>query len=224
MGLGRIGLSVYVWMARHGLLQPGSVLDLGSQELFVKKCPELVTELFGSFGVTVPSDMVSAGDLMRALGFEYESIDIDGKFGAHRYDLNKPINLDGVYDFVTNHGTTEHCFDQAECFRTIHRACRPEGLMVHCVPFRGYDRHCFYLYKPELFYDLAEANRYEMIGIWTSQDVKFMIHAEGLDILKPHVRASMEPELRAGNLIVSCIMRKRNATDFVPPIQKDYQI
>ena len=163
---------------------------------------------------------------LAAVGAEIDrrSARLSGKFGAHRYDLNKPVNLDGVYDIVTNHGTTEHCFDQAECFRTIHRACRPEGLMVHCVPFRGYDRHCFYLYKPELFYDLAEANHYELIGLWTSQDVKFLIHAVGLDLLKPHVRVSMEPEMRAGNLLLSCVMRKRNATEFVPPIQKDYQL
>jgi len=224
MGLGRIGLSVYVWLARRGLLQRGTILELGSQELYAKKCPQLVAELFEHFGTRPIDDMASSGDLMRALGFSYESIDIDGKFGAHRYDLNRPVNLDGVYDIVTNHGTTEHCFDQAECLRTIHRACRPEGLMVHCVPFRGYDRHCFYLYKPELFYDLAEANHYELIGLWTSQDVKFLIHAEGLDLLKPHVRASEEAEMRAGNLLLSCVMRKRNVTDFVPPIQKDYQL
>ena len=124
MGVGRIALSVYCWMAERGMLKPGVMIELGSQDLFIKKCPELLTELFGYFQLTVPPGLASSADMMRALGFDYECIDIDGEYGAHRYDLNNPVNLDSVYDLVTNHGTTEHCFDQAQCFRTVHRACR----------------------------------------------------------------------------------------------------
>ena len=57
---------------------------------------------------------------------EYDSIDADGLYGAHVFDLNKDIgesyNFKKQYDLVTNHGTTEHVFNQYRCFKKPYKS------------------------------------------------------------------------------------------------------
>lgn len=222
MGVGPIALAVYTKLAQRELIKPGQfVLELGSQEIFADA--DGLLPFCSAMGKPMAAERKwqSARDLMAALGFHYACIDTDGRFGALTFDLNEelPYSGWGPWDIVTNHGTTEHCFNQAQCFRTMHAETKLGGLMIHCVPNRGYDKHCFYLYQPELFTALASANRYECLGFWTSGDHYPDRSAVELRDYKPD-----DPDPACGDVLLSVVLRKTCDDPFVSPIQEMYRL
>lgn len=222
MGIGPIALTVYRSLVRDGIMKPGqSIMELGSQDLYAAKCPALVGGLFDelerpSAGLRPAHLQGSARSLMEMLGFKYECIDTDGRHGALRLNLNHVLSVGhgiGLFDIVTNHGTTEHVFDQANCFRAMHDLCSVGGVMIHCVPMRGYQGHCFYLYQPELFQQIATDNGYEMIGLWTSRD-------DGPLAERAELIAWDDLRLAgSGNVLLSAVMRRKSDAPFRVPFQ-----
>jgi SAM-dependent methyltransferase len=104
----------------------------------------------------------------RSLGCEkYISVDGNGN-GSMTADLNLPLSDIGQFDLVTDFGTGEHIFDQAQVWRTIHSLCKPGGFIVFDRPTQGYAEHCFYLVTVGLLEDIAEANRYTVHRLQTS--------------------------------------------------------
>jgi len=100
----------------------------------------------------------------------YVSIDGDGR-GTVSADLNRPLtalNL-GTFDLVTDFGTGEHIFDQAQVWRTVHELTKPGGFIAFDRPHQGYTKHCFYLVNPCLFTDLAKANNYRVVSFLKTQ-------------------------------------------------------
>lgn len=93
----------------------------------------------------------------------YVSIDGNGR-GTMTADLNNPIALD-PFDLVTDFGTGEHIFDQAQVWRTMHGLTKPGGYIAFDRPAQGYQKHCFYLTNECLFRDLAEANSYGVLWL-----------------------------------------------------------
>lgn len=101
----------------------------------------------------------------------YVSIDGNGQ-GTHTADLNLPLNGPwtpqpslrlNTFDLVTDLGTGEHIFDQAQVWRTLHALAKPGGFIAFDRPATGYGKHCFYLTNECLFRDLAAANRYDVV-------------------------------------------------------------
>ena len=109
----------------------------------------------------------TAKEYFLSIGVEHTSIDINGQDDALVYNLAKPINdlkLLGNFDVVTNYGTTEHVYNQYECFRNIHNFCRIGGLFIHVGPLVGsWPFHCENYYYPLFFAKLAEKNNYRII-------------------------------------------------------------
>lgn len=93
----------------------------------------------------------------------YFSIDGNGR-ASFCWDLNKPLPVDvGEFDLVTDFGTGEHIFDQAQVWRTIHLLTKVGGHIAFDRPIGGYPGHCFYLIDPSLISDIATANEYKII-------------------------------------------------------------
>lgn len=93
----------------------------------------------------------------------YVSIDGNGR-GTHTHDLNYklPKTL-GQFDLVTDFGTGEHVFNQAQVWASVHNLTRAGGHIVFDRPTQGYERnggHCYYNSHICLFKDLAYANGY----------------------------------------------------------------
>lgn len=88
----------------------------------------------------------------------YVSIDGNGE-GTLTADLNLPVKLE-PFDLVTDLGTGEHIFDQAQVWRTIHALTKPGGYIAFDRPAQGHEKHCFYLTNECVFRDVAEANDY----------------------------------------------------------------
>jgi Methyltransferase domain len=218
MGIGPIAVRVLKELVDRGLLKKGmSMLELGSQQICVHKCEKAKTTLEGisrEFGAGPYIKKFDPNrEFMRSLGFDYVSIDIDGKYGAHPLDLNHELRPIGDrFDLVTNFGTTEHIFNQAQCFKTIHACCKIRGLIVHAVPMAGYAGHCFYSYDPGLFRDMAKANSYEIIGLWRCADelshYPDLVDSEGL--------------VSGDKISIVCILRRMSAQEFVFPMQEQY--
>lgn len=126
----------------------------------------------------------------------YVTIDGNGK-ATILADLNCPLPSPGEFDLVTDFGTSEHVFDQAQCWRTKHQLTKVGGYMAGEHPYIGYPSHGFYSMHPCLFHDLARANSYTI---------------EFLD----------EPRMPRG-LLVRYILRRNNGEPFRVPNQGKYR-
>lgn len=96
---------------------------------------------------------------------KYVSIDGNGR-GTYTHDLNQKLPKPWKpFDLVTDFGTGEHIFDQAQVWRTIHALTKVGGHIAFDRPTSGYPGHCFYLSDEGLFSDIAQANRYDVIRL-----------------------------------------------------------
>ena len=135
-----------------------SVCELGDQQMSHARAPMVASEFYRQLGCG-----------------RYESIDGNG-LGTITADLNLPLNIgahapdliDG-FDLVTDFGTGEHIFDQAQVWRTIHELTKPGGYIAFDRPHQGYGKHCFYLVNPCLIGDLASANGYKIVHLKKTQ-------------------------------------------------------
>lgn len=118
----------------------------------------------GDQWVTFTEPHMLAKDFFEDIGCgKYVSVDGNGR-GTVKHDLNKPLDL-GQFDLVTDFGTGEHIFDQAQVWRTIHNLTKPGGYIAFDRPTQGYYTHCYYLVDPCLYQDVARANGYEILQL-----------------------------------------------------------
>lgn len=97
---------------------------------------------------------------------EHISIDVNGKDGALRIDLSKPIDKwDKYFDMVTNFGTAEHVSGGIhEAYSNIHRFTRVGGVMINVGPIRGgCPWHSPYHYDADFFKKLSDACKYRYV-------------------------------------------------------------
>lgn len=102
----------------------------------------------------------------------YTSIDANGQ-ATWFADLNHPVATDHdfedftpqLFDLVTDFGTGEHIFNQAQVFITLHDLCKVGGYIVIDRPMAGLEDHCFYSIHPTLLRDIAEANGYSIVHL-----------------------------------------------------------
>lgn len=139
---------------------------LAEPAMFLRKLhlPEgfAVCEL-GDQWVTHTDPHLLAADFYRMLGCgRYVSIDGNGR-GTVTWDLNLPLKKLGTFDLVTDFGTGEHIFDQAQVWRSIHRLTKVGGYIAFDRPSQGYDGHCFYRVDESWCHDIAAANEYREV-------------------------------------------------------------
>jgi hypothetical protein len=174
MGYGRESMNLTLSLWKDGLFENfESVIELGSQDL--KLPPEEMSLVFNRIlGVAADSDQTFTPEMFyKGLGFKrYNCIDADGVHNALIFDLNKDIVAENgfreQFNLVTNHGTSEHCFDQKSVFRNVHNLCATGGVMIHALPFQGYMNHGFFNYQPCFYRSLAAANNYRLLGLYLS--------------------------------------------------------
>jgi SAM-dependent methyltransferase len=120
----------------------------------------------GSQVLTWEIKKLSARLLYEEMGCtRYESIDANGA-GTIVHDLNLPLPDIGTFDLVTDFGTGEHIFDQAQVWRTVHSLTKVGGYIGVIRPEQGYPGHCFYRTDECLFRDIAAANKYEIVSLY----------------------------------------------------------
>jgi len=161
--------------------------------------------------------------------FGCERIVCDLKKGFINLDLNYSIkgykDLYSIADITTNHGTSEHVFNQVTFFEAMHLMTKENGHMLHVLNCQGWADgggygHGFYLYQPKFVKLLAEANEYELIDIqynpssvsadlkkFTPQDYPKDVLPSSWPVKYPHF----------SSLLV--LLKKVNSADFVIPTE-----
>ncbi|WP_407174529.1 hypothetical protein [Bradyrhizobium sp. STM 3562] len=218
MGVGPHAIQLTRIIQEKGFLAKGfSVLELGSQD-FAPTPAEARSAIRREFALD-RSSISTPGDFYRAIGCErYECIDLDGKHGAKTFDLNFDIRekyaFDDQFDLVTNHGTTEHLLNQHTAFLNVHNLTAPDGVMLHGLPFQGYQNHGMFNYNPSFFLDLATANGYEILGLYLSINDALYPYSEEF-LAAYDVRCSED-------VLVMAALRKQSNTAFKTPYDGRY--
>ncbi|WP_224005475.1 hypothetical protein [Aureimonas sp. SA4125] len=171
------------------------------------------------FGYDNVDDISAPVELYRKMGAaRYDCIDLDGHRGAHVFDLNLPLDeaygFTDTFDFVTNHGTTEHLFNQMVAFENVHKLAATDGLILHALPFQGYQNHGMFNYNASLFLDLSISNDYEVFGLFLSVDDKLFAYDE--DFLSRNNIST------TSDVLIMAVMRKTVDRPFEAPYDGRY--
>lgn len=177
MGLGQAAVQLTLELWQRGLFKNiKSVVDIGSQEIHVEA--DQFEGLVRAAGVSnyrstnfpgienYPAHpRSSARHFYQMLGAEnYACIDLNKDFGAIPHDLNAPFSDPahvGKYDLVTDHGSCEHAFNIAEAYRTLHRLCKVNGLILAVQ--QVYGGNGYYNFDQSFFEGIAAANGYKIV-------------------------------------------------------------
>ena len=144
-----------------------TILDFGDQGIFD---PIHASRCFNINFSGTKNEMTN--QLYNFFGSHRKIVDI--KDGCIKFDLNHSIKsfLDyhNISDISTNHGTSEHVFNQHSFFEAMHLVTNVGGHMFNVLNCQGWADgngygHGFYLYHPKFINLLAKANNYEIIDI-----------------------------------------------------------
>ena len=174
MGLGNAAIKLCLELWQRGYFEHiNSVIEMGSQELHVTE--STFRGLVESAGIShydekdfpnlnnwPGSPRCSAKAFYKLLGAqEYACIDMGGMHNAVPHDLNTPLgdeSLAGRYDMVTDHCSNSHVFNVGESYRTIHRLCKPGGLITLMTPVYG--SNGYFNFDVSFYEGMAAANGY----------------------------------------------------------------
>lgn len=122
----------------------------------------------GAIEHKTPEPRMPARQWFTEHGAKYESIDLNGKWGAIKHDLDTPIpdDLRERFHLVLNYGTSEHVNDQYMFFKNMHDACRPGGIMIHHLNHIGFaEGHGRYYYTQRTVFALARLASYSILSM-----------------------------------------------------------
>lgn len=218
-------------LKRRGVLpQGGSILEIGQANFYGDFDPkEIVKDLPNDFSgglYAMPLCPFHVANLIYFAMFGIKpaspitSIDLDPNASrAQRLDLNEPVTLEHQFDTSINHGTAEHIFNIAQVFRTMHDWTKPGGLMIHESPFTGWVDHGFYCLQPTLFYDVAAANGYEVVGVW----LEHLASQTTIAIeCREHIHHLARADQLPNNAMLFVVLRNVGDSDFKVPMQGVY--
>lgn len=179
-----------IYLQKNGLLtvEKNKLLDIGPQNVYFAR-EDQIREFIknqGSdasanedeiqrliyFSTPRPEERTTLfSEITDLTNIEYDSIDVCPGLKTEILDLNfdmLPSRMVGRYDVVLNFGTTEHIFNQWNCFEVMHDATKVGGVMYHQLPASGYLDHGYFCYTPLFFREMAQANGYEIIDMFVT--------------------------------------------------------
>lgn len=235
------------------------ILDLGSSNLYCAEAQEIqqfilnynpradrhevdrVANKLAAGSAYIPNkggtNEAFVGELFEAAGMEYLSFDIAPGYKTMVLDLNReslPRRYQRHFDLVLNVGTTEHVFNQLNCFKLVHEATRQGGFMCHLLPASGHLNHCYFTYTGRFFFDLARFNEYDLLDFaFTEPDSStssilesvesYAIHLPALQqYLARQVRrasASALNSLALADVGIMAVFKKRHDNQFIGAVE-----
>jgi len=238
MGLGIAAVQNTLELSKLGLLEgTNKIVEMGSQELHLTALD--LEEMIKMAGLNnfqknkfpdidnwPNSPRCSAKSFYQFLGIkEYVSIDTNKEHESISLDFNLPLEDTSLYsqfDLVTDHGACEHAFNIAETYRTMHRLCKPKGLIVIAQSLWG--GNGYFLYDESFFDGIAAANNYKIIfnsyviatGSKTPNGSDNQFHIPlNRDLLKTI-------DLSKTSIGVYVVLQKQDKSDFKFPYQGQY--
>ena len=238
MGLGIAAVQNTLELSKLGLLEgTNKIAEMGSQELHLTALDleEMIKmaglnnfqkDKFPNIDNWPNFPRCSAKYFYQFLGIkEYVSIDMNKQHGSIPQDFNLPLEDTSLYsqfDLVTDHGACEHAFNIAETYRTMHRLCKPKGLIVIAQSLWG--GNGYFLYDESFFDGIAAANNYKIIfnsyviatGSKTPNGSDNQFHIPlNRDLLKTI-------DLSKTSIGVYVVLQKQDKSDFKFPYQGQY--
>lgn len=224
MGIGIQSFNVTLSLWKDGWFDGfESVIELGSQDLHAPQDEiSLVFNKLLNMPLPMGEKVYTPELFYKGMGFkQYKCIDMDGRHDAFKFNLNRDIAVEygfkQKFNLVTNHGTSEHCFDQARVFQNIHNLCSAGGIMLHALPFQGYVSHGFINYQPCFFRYLAEANNYSLIGLYLTLNSESGDVSTYSDELLKHITV-----MPNSTIALFAILQKTGDDDFRMPLDGKY--
>jgi hypothetical protein len=247
MGIGCDAIELLIRLKEEGYLADrASVIEIGAQQLAntFLEARDRVSYVGSLFAAVPPCPLphptpthVVHGDLEHLaqnapaardfwvwLGFDYAAIDIDGTPGSIPLDLNyesAPDHMLGMYQLVTNFGTTEHVANQLNAFKVIHDLAARGGVMIHHLPMQGMLNHGLINYNPKFFWMLARSNGYRLVYMNVNAGTSYYA-------LPENIAASVspfEPDIevrrhayRAADMLIVAVLQKVFDTPYVAPL------
>jgi len=244
MGIGISFIGTLMTLKEQGYLPQNSrIIEIGAQQLgpTIAQGQLEFSKLKQIFGIESdfrlksyetadgrPWDQGRDGQLARELwewlGFDYNSIDVDGSEKAIPLDLNydeAPPEYIGKYNLVTNFGTSEHVINQLNVFKMIHELTAFGGLMVHVLPSQGMLLHGLFGYTPKFFWKLCKSNGYHVVAAGYKAGKKDLPIPPNLlehfAPYQPNIHAQLA-DYRGTEYGVNYVLQKMYDIPFVPPI------
>lgn len=227
--------------ANNLLPQRGALLEIGEANWYGNANPLDLLEDIERF-VVDPAHRLALAERLRATvgdGVEYDqfnvakifyeifyapvemqAVDMHGTEHALRLDLNGPISLSRQFHVVLNNGTAEHIFNIGQLLRTIHEVTLPGGLMIHESPFTGWIDHGFYSLQPTLFYDMAAANGYVILGMLI-QDISGYAVTQ-LPSRESVYHLAQSEKIAANTMLLTVLVKGEVESPFQIPMQGYY--
>jgi hypothetical protein len=181
-----------LYLQRKGFLgrEKHRLLDIGPQTIYFAR-EDQIREFVSTQGKRVSDEKLDAeikrltyfstprpgerttmfSEITDLTNIEYNSIDVCPGLRTEILDLNFdaiPAHMIEHYDVVLNFGTTEHIFNQWNCFEVMHSATKVGGVIYHQLPASGYLDHGYYCYTPLFFRVMAAANKYELLDLFVT--------------------------------------------------------
>jgi len=177
MGLNIAGIQNILELWQLGYLKNSKkIIEMGSQELHLKSndferiikiagINNYEKEKFINIENWPEHPRCSSKHFYNMIGLDkYCSLDINKEHGAIEHDYNFPFEDNSMFsqfDIVTDHGTCEHAFNIAEAYRTMHKLCKHNGLIIIQQALWG--GNGYYLLDKYFFDGLVAANNYKVL-------------------------------------------------------------
>ena len=177
MGLGPAAVKLYLELWQRGIFTDlKSAIDMGSQELHLNM--ETFDSLTKSAGIQDYDESqfsnlkhypnrprVEAKPFYELLGFtDYRCVDLNELYGAVSHDLNlvfEQRDLFGKFDLVADHGNNEHVFNVVESYKTMHRLCKKNGIII--INQNMYGGNGYFNFDISFYESMAAANQYRIL-------------------------------------------------------------
>ena len=236
MGLGLKVLHLAIELKKNDLFKDfENVIDMGDQDLHIdyetlKRELHFINhenfeKMFRRAKFFPERPRVSSSALWKSLGFkncdrlDIEKIERDDNDVCDNFvkiDLNFPIEKQikhDTYDLVTDLGNNEHPFNVVESYKTMHKLCNKNGMMlIHQNIFGG---NGFYNFDISFFENLAAVNNYTILYSCYTFDYKneyFNLPIN--ENLKKCINLNIANEIG-----VFYIFKKNTDKDFIMPYQ-----
>lgn len=147
-------------------------------------------------------DYADAGELLRARGLDdVTTIDYFDEQADLRYDLNLPVppGEEERYSTVWDVGTLEHLFDTRQCMENCMRMVKPGGHYFLSTPVKGYYRHGFHTFDPELIIGAFRLNGF---------DIEYLRYStgRGMPVEELEYAPDMDAHVPARNIPQRCLI------------------
>jgi hypothetical protein len=169
-------------LSKLSVFEGGGILELGPQDISITK--DLLNKIILNNQNNIRQKKLSLNDVANSISnilidfkkrkenfyqlfcknkINYYSVDYYDNRANFIQNLNTAICAPMMFNVIIDSGTSEHVFNVANVFKYTHNSLLKNGFMIKILPAYGDNTHGFYNIHPNIYFDFAKANNYEVI-------------------------------------------------------------